>query len=111
MISKLTAEHYAWNDRCDGWHLVRTGQLSVIHERMQPGSAETRHLHRVARQFFFVLEGVLTVELPHAHEVLRAHEAVEVPPGTPHNVVNRSCLPVEFLVISEPPSHDDRLAQ
>ena len=111
MISKSTAEHYAWDDGCDGWHLVRSAQLSVIHERMPPSAMEVRHLHRSTRQFFFVLDGVLTVELPHVHEILRAHEGIEVPPGTPHKVVNASNIPAEFLVVSQPPSHNDRVQQ
>jgi len=31
MISKETAEHYAWGQNCDGWHLVDSVELSVIH--------------------------------------------------------------------------------
>lgn len=35
-ISKANAEHYLWGGDCDGWHLVKSQGLSVIHERM-PG--------------------------------------------------------------------------
>jgi mannose-6-phosphate isomerase-like protein (cupin superfamily) len=31
--------------------------LSVIEERMPPGTAGQRHRHQRSRQFFFVLEG------------------------------------------------------
>jgi len=34
MISKATAPHYVWGDRCDGWRLVQSDGLSVIHERI-----------------------------------------------------------------------------
>jgi mannose-6-phosphate isomerase-like protein (cupin superfamily) len=37
--------------------------MSVIYERMPPGTEETRHYHERARQFFFVLSGVATMEI------------------------------------------------
>lgn len=33
-VSKENAEHYVWGGSCDGWHLVKGQELSVIHERM-----------------------------------------------------------------------------
>ena len=108
MISKRTAEHYDWGDGCDGWHLVKAPGLSVIHERMPSGTAEVRHYHSAARQFFFVLSGMATLEIGGACEILGPHEGVEVAPGVPHQMFNESGEDVEFLVVSHPPSHEDR---
>ncbi|MBY0488587.1 MAG: cupin domain-containing protein [Gemmatimonadaceae bacterium] len=102
------AEHYAWGDGCDGWHLVRTDSLSVIEERMPPGTHEVRHRHVRALQFFRVLDGALTLEVDGETQLLRAGEGLEVPPGTPHQAFNRSGADVTFLVVSAPPSHGDR---
>jgi mannose-6-phosphate isomerase-like protein (cupin superfamily) len=109
MISKATAEHYTWGGGCDGWHLVKTPELSVIHERMPPGSAEVRHAHHAARQFFFALEGTATLEIAGRIVVLHPQQGLEVPPGVPHQMRNESDGPIEFLVISQPPSHGDRV--
>ncbi len=109
MISKDKAEHYVWGEGCDGWHLAQSAGLSIIHERMPPGTSEARHFHRAARQFFFVLSGMATIEVEGRTEVLRAHEGVEVAPGVPHRIWNESELEVEFLVVSQPPSHGDRI--
>jgi mannose-6-phosphate isomerase-like protein (cupin superfamily) len=79
IVEKAAGRHYTWGDGCDGWHLVRTTTLSVIEERMPPGTSEVRHYHRRADQFFYVLQGVL------------------------------SASDVAFLVVSNPPSHGDRL--
>jgi mannose-6-phosphate isomerase-like protein (cupin superfamily) len=87
-ISTATADHYVWGEICDGWHLVRTGDLSIIEERMPPGSAEQRHWHQHARQFFYVLEGELTMQFDDRATVLKTD--------------------TRFLVISQPPSHGDR---
>ena len=109
MISKASAEHYTWGDHCDGWHLVKTPGLSVIHERMPPGAAEVRHAHNAARQFFFVLSGTATLEVAGRIEVLGPQQGLEITPGEPHQMRNESHAPLEFLVISQPPSHGDRV--
>ena len=82
MISKRNAEHYTWGGDCDGWHLVKRDELSVIHERMPAGRAEVRHHHQTARQLFFVLSGTLTMVLADRVEVIGSGEAVEIPPGS-----------------------------
>ncbi len=53
-VSKQNAEHYVWGGKCDGWHLVKKQNLSIIHERMPPHTKEVRHYHTKAHQFFFV---------------------------------------------------------
>ncbi len=106
--SRDNADHYIWGNGCDGWHLVRTEQLSVIEERMPPGTQEVRHRHARAFQFFRALTGELTLEVNGAELTLREGEACSVPPGTPHQAFNRSGADVTFLVISQPPSHGDR---
>jgi mannose-6-phosphate isomerase-like protein (cupin superfamily) len=108
MISIATAEHYHWGEQCDGWHLVRSAGLSVIYERMPPGTAEQRHVHGQARQFFFVISGVLVIEIDGHEEQLAEQQGVELAPGQPHQVFNRSQAPAEFLVISQPPARGDR---
>lgn len=109
MISAATAEHYTWGSVCDGWHLVKGDALSVIQERMPPGASEQRHYHERARQFFFVLRGVATMELDGKLVTLREREGVEVAPGVPHTMMNRSAADVEFLVVSVPRAHGDRI--
>jgi mannose-6-phosphate isomerase-like protein (cupin superfamily) len=108
-VSIANAPHYVWGAQCDGWHLVRDPALSVIHERMPPGSAEVRHAHRRARQFFLVLSGSAVLEAAGAEHVLSAGEGLEVPPGVEHQIFNRSATTLEVLVISSPPSHGDRI--
>ena len=42
---------------CDGWYLVKNDDMTIIEERMPPGTAETLHKHARSRQFFYVLAG------------------------------------------------------
>jgi mannose-6-phosphate isomerase-like protein (cupin superfamily) len=107
-VSLDSAEHYSWGKACDGWHLVKHSELSVIRELMPPGTAEARHRHHQARQFFFVLSGVATLEADGTEYQLQPGEGLQVEPGVAHQMFNRSQGAVEFLVISQPHSHGDR---
>ncbi len=109
MISKDNAEHYVWGGDCDGWHLVKGPDLSVIHERMLPARAEVRHHHSRARQLFFVLSGELTMVLDGREELIRPNQGIEIAPGRTHQAANRGTTPVEFLVISQPMAQGDRI--
>ncbi len=109
MISRDNAEHYLWGHGCDGWHLVRTPQLSVIEERMPAGTAERRHRHQRARQFFYVLSGELTLEVDGQVSLLTTGQGLEIAPEASHQAMNRSSGDVRFLVTSQPPSHGDRI--
>ena len=104
------AEHYVWGGVNDGWYLLKRDDLNIIRERMVPGSKEERHLHRQARQFFQVLSGTLTIEIAGADFTLKPSQGIEVPPGTPHQTKNLTDSPTEFVVVSMPPSHDDRIS-
>ena len=109
-VSRATAEHYIWGDQCDGWHLVKDERLSVIAERMPPGSAEVRHYHVRSQQFFWILSGEAVMEVDGSEMRLSAGEGLQVHAGTPHQIQNGSKEAVQFLVISQPPSHGDRVA-
>lgn len=109
VISPANAEHYLWGNQCDGWFLVRTPELNIIEERMPPGTSEARHHHERARQFFFVLEGELTMEVEHHDFIVRAGEGIEIAPGQSHQAINRGNAPLRILVTSQPPSHGDRI--
>jgi len=113
IISIQSAEHYKWGGPsgtdCDGWHLVKTPDLSVIEELMPAGTSEVRHSHVKSRQFFYVLEGELTLEIEYHDFVLKKGEGIEVSPGQRHQAQNRSSNAVRIVVTSQPPSHSDRI--
>ncbi len=106
-------EHYTWSGlngmQSDGWHLVRVEDLIFIEERMPPGAAEVRHCHQRARQFFYVLAGELTMEVSGQEHVLAAGNGIEISPGTWHQAMNLVSEDARFLVVSQPPSHGDRI--
>jgi len=108
VTSIQTAEHYTWGDNCDGWFLLKDQGVHVIQELMPPGTREKLHVHNRSRQFFYVLRGELTMALGPQNALIRTGEGLEVEPKMPHQACNSSRDNVEFIVISCPPSHDDR---
>jgi mannose-6-phosphate isomerase-like protein (cupin superfamily) len=107
-IDSSNAEHYVWGDRCDGWYLLKNDALTVIQECMPPGTAEVRHYHKKSRQFFYVLSGSASLECGGREEMVNPRQGLEIPPGVPHQIRNKGNAALEFLVISQPPSHGDR---
>lgn len=110
MISNRdTAYHYRWGKGCDGWVFVNQPELLVIEERMPPGTAEHRHHHVKARQFFQVTQGMLTIEVEGQTHELQPGDGLEIGPGDWHQVLNRSDADVWFVNVSSPSAHGDRV--
>ncbi|QMU31286.1 cupin domain-containing protein [Adhaeribacter radiodurans] len=110
MIKNLAnAEHYSWGNNCEGWHLVKTPQLSIIQERMPAGAAEKIHYHRVAQQFFYIISGTATFLVNGAMYTVQAQNGLHILPGQHHQILNHTTNDLLFTVTSQPTSHGDRL--
>jgi mannose-6-phosphate isomerase-like protein (cupin superfamily) len=108
-VNKETARHYVWGGDCDGWHLLETGSLSVIQERIPPGGGELLHFHEKAQQLFYILSGVAMLETEGVETEVRKGEGYYVRPGARHLIRNLGTEDLHFLVVSEPKSHGDRV--
>jgi len=108
-ISLENAEHYIWGDVCDGWHLLKRDDMSVIQEHVPAGGAEVMHYHSKARQFFYILEGEGIMAFEDHDVALNKGEGIEIEPGVKHQFVNRSSTDVHFLVMSVPSTRGDRV--
>ena len=106
--STKDAEHYKWGDACDGWNLLKSPELSIIEERMPPHTAERRHFHQKADQFFYVLSGEAQMEIEAEIFTLTARSGIFIERGRPHRISNKSEQDVTFLVISRPTTRGDR---
>ena len=103
------SRHYNWGDGCDGWVLLPRADMTAIQEHMPPGTAEVRHHHELARQFFYVLVGELTMEIEGETFSLTVGDSIEIPPLAKHKAQNVSEADVSFLVVSSPTTHGDRV--
>ncbi len=102
VISIENAEHYVCGEICDGWHLLKRDDISVIQERVPADAAEVRHYHNVSRQFFYILEGEGMMAFEDREVILQEGQGLEIPPRVKHQFKNRSSADVYFLVISQP---------
>lgn len=81
-INISNSEHYRWGDKCDGWHLLKRDDASVIKEKMPPGTSEQTHLHEKSRQFFYVLKGIATFFIQGEEISVGPGEGFEIEPKT-----------------------------
>ena len=109
IVDRSNSEHYLWGDDCDGWHLLKRDDLSIITERVPPGASEQYHYHVHSRQFFYILTGIGTIEVNGIKHNLRANQGIEIPPGIAHQFGNESTEEVTFLVVSMPKARGDRV--
>ena len=108
-ISIENAEHYIWGEICEGWHLLKREDMSVIQERVPPGGSEVMHYHNFSRQFFYVLEGEATMVFEDREVILKKGQGIEILPQVKHQFKNSSAAEVHFLVISVPTTREDRV--
>lgn len=78
-------------------------------EMMPPGTREAEHLHERATQFFYVLQGELTVVIRGESMTVRSAQGLPVPAGCFHEVRNDSSEPAHFLAIAGPNNANDRV--
>jgi mannose-6-phosphate isomerase-like protein (cupin superfamily) len=101
--------HYYWGDQCDGWNFVNTPDLSLKLEKMPPHSAEQKHFHEKAQQFFFILKGYAVFEIEQERLLLKANQGIHIISGRRHRILNEADEDLEFLLSSQPSTLNDRM--
>ena len=109
MVNTKNSEHYNWGNNCDGWHLLKSNDLSIIQEKVPPGCSEVKHYHKKSHQFFYVLSGCAAIEIENEIFQLNSFEGIEVKPGQVHQLRNETKEDLEFIVVSSPKSHGDKI--
>jgi len=109
-ISKQNSEHYIWGENCDSWVLLNSEHLSIKQEIIPPNSKEEFHFHKTAQQFFFILKGVATFIVNEEIFEVEEQSGFHIAPNQVHLIENKSNVDLEFLVISNPSTNNDRFA-
>ncbi|MEQ1860692.1 MAG: cupin domain-containing protein [Chthoniobacteraceae bacterium] len=79
---------------------------SLAEARVPAGSATQRHHHKLAEEFYFILEGRGTMELDGATREVGPGDCVLIPPGAWHTIAAGEDL--RFLCCCAPPyAHED----
>ncbi len=108
IVNKTSAQHYTWGNNCLSWVLADTPGLSVKQESMPAGTKEALHFHNHAQQFFFILKGIATFYANGKKNTVGANEGILIEPNTQHYIANETATELEFLVISQPSTNEDR---
>jgi mannose-6-phosphate isomerase-like protein (cupin superfamily) len=108
-IDTHSARHYFWGENCEAWIFVETETLSVKQESMPPDSRENLHFHNEARQFFYVLQGRATFYLESEKIEVNQHQGLEITPKFKHYIANETSERLDFLLISQPNTKNDRI--
>jgi mannose-6-phosphate isomerase-like protein (cupin superfamily) len=108
VVDKQTAGHYLWGDHCDSWVLADTDGLSVKQESMPGGTREKLHFHTHAQQFFFILKGTATFYIDNEKLIVAGQKGLLIQPKAKHYIANETNERLDFLVISQPATNNDR---
>ena len=76
---------------------------------MPQGTTERLHYHEKSQQFFYILSGEAAFQVEGAVHRVIAGQGMAIMPGERHKIYNDSAEMLEFIVISSPKSHGDRM--
>lgn len=107
-VSKNEAEHYIWGTECDSWVFVDSQALSVKLESMPSGTKENAHYHGEATQFFYLIKGEAVFHIDGKEVNVTTQEGILILPKAKHFIENKSGETIDFLVISQPTTNNDR---
>lgn len=108
MISKQNSRSYKWGNDCDSWVFVDKDNLSVKVESMPGRTKEKLHFHTKAQQFFYVLQGTATFYVGDNIELICESQGILIDPMEEHYVANETEMKLDFLVVSQPTTNNDR---
>lgn len=109
IINKENAPFYHWGSNCSSWLLQDNAQLSLKLEIMPAGTKEQWHMHEIANQFFYILKGQATFYLESEIIILNPSDGLNIPNLQKHYIANECNEEIEFLVISQPNTTNDRI--
>jgi mannose-6-phosphate isomerase-like protein (cupin superfamily) len=79
---------------------------SLAEATVPVGSATQRHYHKLAEEFYFILEGRGEMEIDGEKRAVAEGDAILIPPGAWHTIRAEEAL--RFLCCCAPPyAHDD----
>jgi mannose-6-phosphate isomerase-like protein (cupin superfamily) len=76
---------------------------------MPAGTSEQLHFHNNAQQFFYILSGRAVLYLDNEKTNLSKHQGLLIHPGVRHYIQNQTEERLEFLIVSQPSTNNDRI--
>ena len=105
-IEKLTEEN------TDFRRVLYTGKnMQLVLMSLKPGEEIGAEVHDDRDQFFRVEQGKGEVLIDGKRHAVKADDAIIVPAGARHNVVNNGEQPLRLYTLYGPPEHKDGITQ
>lgn len=103
-IERLTVENM------DFRRVVYTGKhLQLVLMALQPGEEIGDEVHATHDQFFRIEQGRGQLVIDGQRHDIETDDAIVVPAGARHNVINTGSVPMKLYTIYGPPEHRDRV--
>ena len=81
---------------------------SLAEATLEPGTATTRHYHRAAEEFYFLLEGSGEMEIDGERARVGAGDSILIPTGAWHKLTADADCGIRMLCCCSPPyAHED----
>lgn len=99
-------------DNTDFRHVLYTGKnLQLVLMALKPGQDIGAETHATHDQFFRVEKGKGRIEIDGVSQKTKDGDAIIVPAGARHNLINSGDKPLKVYTIYSPPNHVDQLRQ
>ena len=83
-------------------------EQSLAEARLPEGAATAPHFHRKTEEIYYITAGTGRMLLENEKRDVGVGDAVAIPPGTRHQIVNTGAGPLKLLCCCAPPyEHDD----
>ncbi len=87
-------------------------QQSLAEATIPPGRRTQPHYHPVTEEFYYVLGGSGLMTIGEEEQAVRPGDAILIPPGTRHTLLNNGQAPLRILCCCAPPySHEDTVLE
>ena len=81
---------------------------SLAEARLPAGRATMPHFHPQAEEIYYIIEGQGEMILAHEKRTVVPGDAIAIPPGVPHQIINEASEPLIFLCCCAPAyEHED----
>jgi mannose-6-phosphate isomerase-like protein (cupin superfamily) len=107
VVSLDRVESFVTKDGSFIRELHHTDAQSLAEATLEPGQATQRHYHRATEEIYFVVKGSGEMEVDGSAEHVRPGDAVLIPAGAWHTLVNDGTSELRILCCCVPPYRDD----
>ena len=102
-IEKLPGKTHYWHCRPG---MVRQTNLMFVRAQLPPGEAHKFHFHPKMEEVLYVLAGTAEQWVTQEKRLMKAGDALYLPPGVVHGTYNAGSEVLDFLAVLSPANSD-----